>query len=188
MQTAGAPLAGVDFNVDGLKLSTQSLGDGYAKVTVDAGTFTASTHKAQFSPLMQKVLRDADDNTAQSDLAKLAADASTCRRSSSRCGSGGNWYVSAAYTVLEYVREYNQLPAADFGSGERNIATLGADSPDAAVQDSMRALQRNDWSKLMTMVPPDEIPFYDYRAAFTELIQQERRERRHRRRTSRSTR
>ena len=83
---------------------------------------------------------------------------------------GGSWYVSAAYTMLEYVREWNQLPAADFGSGERDIATLGADSPDAAVQDSMRALQRNDWTKLMTMVSPNEIPFYDYRAAFNELI------------------
>jgi hypothetical protein len=169
VQTAGAPLAGVDFNVDGLKLSTESLGDGYAKVTVDAGTFTASTQKAKFSALMQKVLRNTDDNSAQSDLAKLFADKNlptflvVVRRD-------GNWYVSAAYTVLEYVREEQQLPAADFGSGERNISTLGADSPDAAVQDSMRALQRNDWSKLMTMVSPSEIPVYDYRDAITALI------------------
>ena len=34
----------------------------------------------------------------------------------------------------------------------------------------MRALQRSDWTKLMSMVPPTEIPFYDYRAAFAELI------------------
>ena len=86
MQTAGAPLAGVDFNVSGLKLSTQSLGDGYAKVTIDGGTFSASTHKAQFSALMQKVLRDTDDNSAQYDLAKLASTR-TCRRSSSPCAT-----------------------------------------------------------------------------------------------------
>ncbi len=52
----------------------------------------------------------------------------------------GHWYVSAAYTVLEYVREYHRAAPADFGSGVRNISALGADSPDAAVQDSMRAL------------------------------------------------
>ena len=120
VQTASAPLAGVDFNVDGLKLSTQSLGDGYAKVTVDAGTFSASTHKAQFSALMQKALRDSHDNSSQTDLAKLAASENlptfvvAVRRD-------GRWYVSAAYTVLEYVRESNQLPAADFGSGQRAI-------------------------------------------------------------------
>jgi len=168
VQTASAPLAGVDFNVDGLKLSTQSLGDGYAKVTVDAGSFTASTHKAQFSALMQKVLRDSHDNSSQTDLARLASSQNlptfvvTVRRS-------GRWYVSAAYTVLEYVRESKQLPAADFGSGERAISTLGADSPDAAVRDSMRALQREDWSKLMSMVSPSEIPVYDYRDALTTL-------------------
>ena len=168
VQTASAPLAGVDFNVDGLKLSTQTLGDGYAKVTVDAGSFTASTHKAQFSALMQKVLRDSHDNSSQTDLARLASSQNlptfvvTVRRN-------GRWYVSAAYTVLEYFPESKQLPAADFGSGERAISTLGADSPGAAVQDSMRALQREDWSTLMSMVSPSEIPVYDYRDALTTL-------------------
>ncbi|MDQ1476006.1 MAG: hypothetical protein QOE62_1235 [Actinomycetota bacterium] len=173
VQTAGAPLAGVDFDVSGLKLSTQSLGNGYERVTVDRGTFSASTHKAQFSPLMQQILRTSDDKSAQSDLARLAAKENlptfvvVVREE-------GRWYVSTAYTVLEYVREVNQLPAADFGSGVHNVSTLGADTPDAAVQDSMRALQAEDWSKLMTMVSPREIPFYDYRAAFTELIRQSR--------------
>jgi len=169
VSNSGAPLAGVDFNVNDLKLSSQTLADGYVKVTVDAGTFTASTQKAKFSALMQKALRNADDNSAQSDLATLFADHHVptflvvVRQ-------GGNWYVSAAYTVLEYEREIGRLPAADFGSGQRNIATLGADSPDAAVQDAMRALQRNDWSKLMGMVSPTEIPFYDYRDAMNALI------------------
>ncbi|MDQ1382500.1 MAG: hypothetical protein QOJ71_3219, partial [Actinomycetota bacterium] len=169
VQTAGAPLAGVDFDVSGLKLSTQALGNGYEKVTVDSGTFSASTHKSQFSPLMQQVLRTSEDNSAQSDLAELASKENLPTFVVS-VREEGRWYVSTAYTVLEYVREINQLPAADFGSGVHNVSTLGADSPDAAVQDSMRALQAEDWSKLMTMVDPSEIPFYDYRAAFTELI------------------
>jgi hypothetical protein len=172
VQTASAPLAGVDFNIDGLNLSTETLGDGYAKVTIDAGTFSASTHKKQFSALMQKVLRNTDDNSSQSDLAKLASDKGlptfvvAVRRD-------GRWYVSAAYTVLEYVREVNKLPAADFGSGVRTISTLGADTPDAAVQESMRDLARQDWSKLMTMVSPDEIPVYDYRDALSTLARRD---------------
>jgi hypothetical protein len=173
VETAGAPLSGVDFDVSGLKLSTQALGDGYEKVTVDTGTFSASTHKTEFSPLMQKVLRNTDDNSAQADLATLA-ESENLPTFVVAIREEGRWYVSTAYTVLEYVREVNQLPGADFGSGVRDIATLGADSPDAAVQDAMRALQAEDWSKLMTMVSPREIPFYDYRAAFTELIRRER--------------
>lgn len=167
VETAGAPLAGVDFDVAGLDLSSESLGDGVSKVTITNGEFRASTHKAQFSPLMQKALHGSKDNSAEKNLATLTGPdrptfVVTVRRN-------GNWYVSAAYTLLEYVREVNDLPAADFGSGERAVATLGADSPDAAVQDAMHALQQRDWSKLLTLVAPDEIPAYDYRAALTAL-------------------
>jgi hypothetical protein len=171
VEAAGAPLAGVDLNVSGLDLSTATLGDGVAKVTIDAGTISASTHKAQFSPLMQKALHASHDSSAEKDLAALARSHNlptfvvTVRQN-------GNWYVSAAYTVLEYVREANDLPAADFGSGVRAVASLGADTPDAAVQDAMRALQQRDWSKLLTLVAPDEIPLYDYRAALLALAQQ----------------
>src|SRR5262245_62032950 len=102
VETAGAPLAGVDFDVSGLDLSEEMLGDGVAKVTIDEGTFTASTHKAEFSPILQKALHGSKDNTAESDLSQLARPdlptfVVTVRQ-------GGNWYVSAAYTVLEYVR------------------------------------------------------------------------------------
>ncbi|HEV7524612.1 MAG TPA: hypothetical protein VGP92_06580, partial [Acidimicrobiia bacterium] len=172
VQTAGAPLAGIDFNVDGVRLSTQSLGDGYSKVVVEAGTFSASTHKAQFSPLMQKVFRNSHDNHSESDLSQLAA-AHHLPTFVVAVRRGGSWYVSAAYTVLEYIREWNDVSSADFGSGERAISTLGADSPDAAVQESMRALQRADWSKLMTLAPPGELPVYDYRAAITEIIRKD---------------
>ena len=73
--------------------------------------------------------------------------------------------MSAAYTTLEYIREANHLPAADFGSGVRDAATLGADSPDAAVTEAMHAFADRDWQKLIELAPPSEIPAYDYRAA-----------------------
>ena len=169
VQAAGAPLAGIDFNVSGVTLSTESLGAGFAKVTINGGTFSASTHKAQFSALMQKVLRDSHDNSSQHDLATLE-QSNDLPTFVVAVREKGRWYVSAAYTVLEYIRESNHLPAADFGSGARTISTLGADSPDAAVQQSMRAIGAADWSKLMTLVPPSEIPVYDYRDALTTLL------------------
>ncbi len=42
---------------------------------------------------------------------------------------------------------------------------MGAATPDAAVQDAMHALQAQDWTKLISLAPPNEIPVYDYRAA-----------------------
>lgn len=161
---AGAPLAGVEFDVSGLKLTTQSLGDGYAKVTVDGGSLSASTHKTQFSALMQKVLRDTGDNSAHYDLAKLESD-NNLPTFVVAVREDGHWYVSVAYTALEYWREYNRLPAADFGSGVDSSKTLGAATPDAAVQDAMHALQAQDWTTLISLAPPSEIPVYDYRAA-----------------------
>jgi hypothetical protein len=169
VHTAGAPLAGVDLNVDGLKLTTESLADGFTKVVVDAGTVSASTHKAQFSALLQKALHASGDNSTHADLAALAADIKLPTFVVAVRDSG-KWYVSAAYTGLEYLREYNQLPAADFGAGQRAVSTLGAATPDAAVQDAMHALQQADWTRLMALAPPDELPVYDYRAAITALI------------------
>ena len=167
VDAASAPLTGIDFSVDNLSLTTTNLGDGYAKVTVDGGSLSASTSKDKFSALMQKVLRNGSDKSGKIDLATLMQSRSMPSFVIA-VKDGGSWYVSAAYTALEYFREYNNLPAADFGSGVKAAATLGADSPDAAVQDAMRALQASDWDKVMALAPPDEIPVYDYRAAIAQ--------------------
>jgi hypothetical protein len=169
---ASAPLAGLDLSVDHLSLSTQSLGDGLAKVTVNDGSLTASTHRAKFSPVMQKVLHDSQDNTASVDLAKLA-DSANVPTFVVAVREDGRWYVSAAYTLLEYVREVNHATAtAQFGSGASTINSLGATSPDEAVQNAVSAVAHNDWDTLFSLVPPNEIPLYDYRDVLHELIQQ----------------
>jgi hypothetical protein len=168
VQNASAPLSGLDLSVDNLNLSTQSLGNGYAKVVVDGGTISARTDKPKFSPLMQKVLRNSGDNSASADLSKLA-HSNGLPTFVVTVQHDGHWYISAAYTVLEYIREVNHLPAADFGSGVRATATLGADTPDAAVTGALQALSHGDWQKLIALAPPDEIPVYDYRAAILQL-------------------
>jgi hypothetical protein len=167
-ESAAAPLNGLDLSVDGLDLSTESLAAGYAKVTVTGGTFSARTHKSRLSPLVQRALRDSDDSESHADLATLArsGDLPTFVMTVER---DGHWYVSAAYTTLEYIREVNHLPAADLGSGQRAIATLGADTPEAAVSDALHALANADWQKLISLAPPDELPVYDYRAALVQL-------------------
>jgi hypothetical protein len=70
--------------------------------------------------------------------------------------------VSPAYTALEYIRELNQYPAADFGSAK--AAELGAATPDDAVKDALHAWQSANWDRLIALAPPDELPLYDYRA------------------------
>ena len=169
-RSANAPLDGLDLSVDGLSLSSESLADGYTKVTVNGGTLSLGTDSSRFAPAIQRALHDRNPDGGSTDLATLAQDQHlptfvvTVQR-------GGHWYVSAAYTVLEYVREINDLPAAEFGSGLRAAATIGADSPEAAVTEAFRALSTSDWEKLISLAPPDEIPVYDYRAALVALAQ-----------------
>jgi hypothetical protein len=160
---ASQPLAGVDLSVDNLQLSSTNLADGYAKVTITGGTISADAHRAGLSKLLQDALRNSDttDPHGQVDLARLAAGSNlptfvmTVRQD-------GRWYVSPVYTALEYLREANDGPPADFGSA--HAAQLGSDTPEHAVEDAMHAWQAGDWNRLLALAPPDELPVYDYRA------------------------
>jgi len=149
---ASKPFEGVDLSVDHLELRTEPLADGYAKVVITSGEISASTHRAQLSALLQKAQRDGGDAQSQADLSKLAAGADLptfvvfVRRD-------GGWYVSPAYTTLEYIREVNQYPAADFGSAQG--AALGAGTPEDAVKDALHAWQSADWNRLIALAPPD---------------------------------
>ena len=160
---ASQPLAGVDLSVDHLQLSTEPLADGYAKVTITSGELSASTHQAAMSKLLQNAFHNSDtaDETAKVDLAAIAKNSDlptfvvTVRRD-------GNWYVSPAYTALEYAWKPRAVRPPSFGSAQS--ASVGADTPEAAVSDALHAWQAGNWDRLMALAPPDELPIYDYRA------------------------
>src|SRR4051812_33734405 len=166
---ASTPLAGVDLSVDHLQLSTQPLADGYTKVIVSSGSLSAAAHTGELSKLLQDATRNADTSNTKTtvDLAQLARDEDlptfvvTVRKS-------GRWYVSPAYTALEYAREIAGGPAAEFGSAQ-TATNLGADTPEQAVTDAFRAWQASDWTRLMALAPPDELPVYDYRAWIAQV-------------------
>jgi hypothetical protein len=169
VDNASAPFTGVDLSVDHLQLSTQPLADGYTKVTVTGGEVTASTHTAAMSKLVQDALRNSGSANSKGniELAKIASDADlptfvvTVRHD-------GRWYVSPAYTALEYAREADGGPAAEFGSA-KNAANLGADTPEHAVSDALHAWQAGNWDRMMALAPPDELPVYDYRNWLNQL-------------------
>ena len=139
---------------------TEPLADGYAKVIITSGEISASTHRPAVG-------------TAPEGAAQRRGRRARPISRSSRAMSGiptfvvvvrqdGGWYVSPAYTALEYIREVNQYPAADFGSGK--AAELGAATPEGAVNDALHAWQSANWDRLIALAPPDELPLYDYRA------------------------
>jgi len=167
VNSAGAPFAGVDLDIDDLSLDTQELAPGYAKVMVNDAAISFGGDASKFSDMVRHAVPEMRGGTY--DLATDGAPFGV-RPFVMAVERDGHWYVSPAYTVFEYVRVVNDLPPADFGSGRAAIASLGATSPEAAARGALDAFQAADWSALFSYAPPDELPVYDYRAALSQLI------------------
>jgi hypothetical protein len=171
VEQASAPFAGVDVRVDDLQLATEPLADGYVKVHLTSGTISARVHRDQVSPFVRKV------DTGNTGEQSYRSDFTTARPFDTdpfvvAVRRNGSWYVSAAYTALEYVRAANHLPLADYGSGMA-ATNLGAGSPDAAAREFVDALGAKQWDKVFALLPPDEAPLYDYRAGLGQLFDRE---------------
>jgi hypothetical protein len=167
VENAAAPFAGVDVQIDDLTLATEQLADGYVKVHLTNGRVTARTHHDELSPYVQQA------SGLEIDQRPFVANFATSHPFDSdpfvvAIRRDGNWYVSAAYTALEYVRAANNLSPADYGSGL--TARLGADTPEAAAREFVTALGANQWDKVFSLLPPDELPLYDYRVGLAELF------------------
>ena len=171
VKQAGAPLSGLDFNVDDLTMTTEQFGENHAKVRIQGGAIRARTEHEKFSPLVQRSLGEPSTNEGSIDFAEGWDNGNELFVMAVR--EDGDWYISAAYTTLEYIRVASDLPAADFGSGVKNVATLGADSPAAAVENGVRALAASDWSTLISLADPNELPLYDYQKALLALAARE---------------
>jgi hypothetical protein len=165
---AGAPFAGLDVRVDDLQLATEQLADGYVKVHLTGGVISATVDRAKVSPTVRDLM-SADGTThwsasfAQSHPFDTDPFVIAVRRD-------GHWYVSAAYTALEYVRAANDLPAADYGSAAGAAASLGAATPELAAKELVTAIGSQQWTRVFSLVPPDELPLYDYREALSRFL------------------
>ncbi|MCZ7537018.1 MAG: hypothetical protein M5T61_14690 [Acidimicrobiia bacterium] len=164
--TAGAPLAGVDLDVRDLALATEDLAPGYAKVVVLDGSLTAETNAAEMSDLLRRA--GVHDSAASVEAAELRQR--DIQPFLMAVESGDGWYVSVAYTALEYLRVLNDLPAPDYGSGLAALSSLGASSPEDAARQMVSGVADSDWDAVFSLIPPGEIALYDYREALGELL------------------
>jgi hypothetical protein len=174
-----------------LTLTSETLANGYVKVHITGGTLTAATHRKQFSPLLQQLTMekgsssgcsgssDSPTTTCSAEVAVVPHDLHRQVNFAEARPFGtdpfvvvvrrnGHWYVSAAYTALEYMRIDNRLPAADFASA--NAAALGADTPEEAAREMVVAVAARRWDDVFSLVPPNQLPLYDYRAALAQLL------------------
>ncbi|MET1003302.1 MAG: hypothetical protein ABWZ15_15950 [Acidimicrobiia bacterium] len=173
VEDAARPFAGIDLDLSDVSYRTEELAPGYVKVYVDGFRIDATVHYEGVSDLVRRAWTgDETSAHAATDTTSVPSEIGTFVVV---VQDEGGWYVSPAYTALEFVRVSNEFAPADYGSGRAAIAELGADSPEAAVENAVRALGSGDWDTLWRMVPPSEIPLYDYRAALAQgLAEQER--------------
>jgi hypothetical protein len=167
VEDATDPFRGFDLDVQGLELQVEAVADGLAKVSATSGAVDAAVDPDRLAGGVRDRLEPGTEPASgRLELADLAPEGFAPFVMTVRDGDG--WYVSPAYTVLEYLRLDDGGPPVDFGSAV--AAELGAESPELAAREFVEAIRDENWTKLASLVDPDQIPLYDYRATLEHAL------------------
>jgi hypothetical protein len=151
-------VGGVDLKVQDLELRTQGLHPDVAAVKVSGGTIEASA-KLRDLPLGTALLGAMEDEGGQ-DLDGRLNGSTPIDLTLVTVKSGDGWHVSLLYTLAEADRDDSGAPVPDFGNG---IPAKGADSPEAAVDAMVAALNDRDVTRMIELTPPDSMAvLHDY--------------------------
>ena len=144
-------ISGLELHVDDLKLTTDRLGDGVARIKIAGGTgsYRVEVAKLPLGRFVRDLLGDSNNEVnSGSDSLKSTSDndfVATVRR-------GDRWYVSIGYSIAEQARgdrPFDQMgPALD---------AKGADSPEDAVRQMIQAGAGLDVRRMLELLPPDEM-------------------------------
>jgi hypothetical protein len=159
---------GLDFEVAGLKMHSEDLGDGVAGVWIDSGTITVSVVPQDvpigdnLKNLIEHVTGSPVTITASSESDQLHMDASANPIVTIKDGDG--WKLSAFYTLAESIRRDSDAPLPAFGQG---VDAVGSDSPEAAVKALVDATVAYDVERIVALTPPEEMKaLHDYAPLF----------------------
>ncbi|WP_030226848.1 hypothetical protein [Actinoalloteichus caeruleus] len=124
--------------------------------SVSSGTLTlesASPEDMPFSDKVLDVMPELPDTTAESetiDLASLPETGQPLRIATIQVD--GEWYPSMFYTVADFA-----LRESGMGWPRDSVPAVGADSPEAAVEQLVTAALDVDVRRLVELLPPDEM-------------------------------
>ena len=153
---------GATFEVKDLQLSSSQLSPTIVAVHITGGTITATTQPADV-PVGDLIKSHVGD-----DLAKAKSESQTENLAKDDIrlavvNEKGGWHVSLFYSIAEAARGRSTAPP-QFGQGP---APLGADSPEDAVRQMVRAGTDLDARLAIQTLPPDEMRvMYDYSTIF----------------------
>lgn len=142
-------ISGIDLEVDGLALRTESVADDIVNVYA-SGRISAEIDGASFpiGDLVQENLPP-DADPSELDVPRETETFEDVMMTAVR--EDGRWYVSGMYTVAEHARAEAgvALPAT-------GIAPIGAGSPEEAVDGIIQAINDVDLAGLVARWNPDE--------------------------------
>ncbi len=147
---------GVDLTVDDLQLQVTPLDDHTSAVDIGSGRISSRTQlsKMPIGPVVQEVIdrsKDAGDDVddATTDEIELTGTRIVAVE------RGGEWYVSALFSLAEQIR-LDGKPVAAYPDERAAIPAVGATSPEAAVREGIAAAVHADVRRLIELTPADE--------------------------------
>lgn len=163
---------GFDFEVQGLTLEPETLGEDVVAVHID-GTLVSQSTGAEL-PLGPAVL----DNLGDENLAAFDGGVADLQRVFAEedvfvvaIREDGGWHASAWYTLAEYIRRATDQPMPAFGTTA--IQPVGAGSPEEAVRSFVIAVHSGDLGGAIALgLPGESRVLYDYGPIFLDDVQQ----------------
>lgn len=141
-------VSGVDIEVEQLDLRVEPVADDIVNVYA-SGTMSGEVEGEEI-PLGDLVEDQIPEGESMSDLdaPRESADFDDVMMTAVR--EDGRWYVSGTFTIAEYAR---METGADVPEG---IAAIGADSPEAAVDGMIDAIESLQLEEILGRLNPDE--------------------------------
>lgn len=160
-------ISGFEVSFDGLSYETDPVRDDLARVRIVGGTasYRVDPQRLPVGAFLRDVLG--------SELSAARPTSSTDEVDDGTPGIAtvkhdGRWYVSLWYTVAEGARVEAGAPVPDLAD---RLQARGAASPEAAVQDMIRALAGFDLRRAIELLPPGEAQaLHDYAPLFIDEI------------------
>ena len=160
-----ASLQGIDIETEGLEPTVTLVGNGLAHAYFGAGSSTITATAGEL-PLGPVILETADEG----DLDDVETETETYDGNQEMplviVQRDGSWYVSLMYTIAEAAR----LEAGmDLPDPADRLESLGADSPEAAVEQLIDSILGLDASGVIGMHDPETFSaLYDYAPLFID--------------------
>jgi hypothetical protein len=164
-----AKIDGVDIDIQGLQLEAEPLTDDIVAVYITGGTISGSIDPGQLpiGDALADVIEEASGEPLgevesppieREDLASDAAIVAIRRN--------GGWGVSLGYTIAEAARAGSGAPLPSF---DGQVAPIGGDTPEAAIEGMMDALDDGDLEAMIGHLDPEEAAaLYDYAPLFLD--------------------